>query len=322
MSKKLAPIILFVYNRLSHTQKTIDALEKNELALDSELFIYSDGEKKNEDNEVIEIRKYIRTIKNFKKVYIIERESNYGLAKNIIEGVTEILKKYGKAIVLEDDLITSPYFLSYMNQSLDRYSNEKKIWSINGYMYPLEKTNKVSTFFWRLPCPWGWATWHDRWALFEKNPDRLINEFSKKDIYRFNIDGIEGDFWKQVVSNKLEKINTWAVFWYATIFINNGLCLSPTNSYVINGGFDGTGVHCGVEDNYYNVQSLDTKPEIIFCEKFEENKAYIKKLKIFLRNKNYPSGTIIVEKIPKILVRIINKLSRQALERNILIKID
>ena len=223
----ISPIVLFVYNRLWHTKQTIEALKKNELANESELFIYSDAPKNEDDQKQVEnVREYLKTIDGFKKITIIERKENFGLAKSIISGVTEIVNKYGKIIVLEDDLVTSPHFLKFMNEALEFYSNKTKVWHISGWNYPIEYNKNIDTFLWRVMNCWGWGTWADRWKFFEKNIDKLVKTFSKEDIKRFNVDGYE-NFWNQVIENKEGKINTWAIFWYATIFKNNGLCLNP-----------------------------------------------------------------------------------------------
>ena len=138
----LAPIVLFVYNRPWHTKQTVEALQKNELAKESELFIYCD-EAKNEDagKSVDEVREYIDKVDGFKKVTIIKREKNWGLADSIIDGVTKIVNEYGKIIVLEDDLVTSPYFLKFMNDGLEFYKDEKKVFGITGYAFPVKKEN-------------------------------------------------------------------------------------------------------------------------------------------------------------------------------------
>jgi GT2 family glycosyltransferase len=107
----LAPIVLFVYNRPDHTQKTLQALQKNTLAFDSELFIYADAAKNNlVKQQVDEVRTLISNVSGFRNVTVIKQEINTGLANSIIGGVTEIANKYGKVIALEDDLLTSPYF--------------------------------------------------------------------------------------------------------------------------------------------------------------------------------------------------------------------
>jgi SAM-dependent methyltransferase len=244
----LAPIVLFVYNRPSHTQQTVEALQKNELASQSELFIYSD-EAKNEDarKSVDEVRSYIDNIDGFKKVMIIERDKNWGLANSIIDGVTKIVNEYGKIIVLEDDLVTSPYFLRFMNDALEFYKDEKKVWHVSGWNYPIETEDLGDVFLWRLMNCWGWATWSDRWSYYEKDTDKVINEFTKEDINRFNLDGAE-NFFSQVTTNKKGKINTWATYWYVTIFKKDGLCLNPSQTLVDNIGLDGGGVNCSDND--------------------------------------------------------------------------
>lgn len=261
----LAPIILFVYNRPDHTKQTIEALQKNELAKESELFIYSDEAKNEEAQErVDEVRAYINGVQGFKKVTIVKREKNWGLADSIIDGVTKIVNEYGKIIVLEDDLVTSPYFLRFMNESLDFYEKEEKVWHISGWNYPIKTNGLEDVFLWRVMNCWGWATWSSRWEHFEKNVHKSIIEFSKNDIKQFNLDGNE-DFWGQVLANKEHKINTWAIFWYATIFKKDALCLNPVQTFVENIGHDGSGIHCtNIKDYKDNVHES-------YNIKFEKN---------------------------------------------------
>jgi hypothetical protein len=276
------PVVLFVYNRPEHTRKTIEALFANNLANESDLFIYSDAPK---DEKVLSavnaVRSYIKTITGFKSVTIIEREKNWGLANSIIDGVTCIVNKYGKIIVLEDDIVTSPFFLNYMNKALEYYANEKCLWHISGWNYPINPDGIGDAFFWRNVNCWGWATWQDRWMYFEKDVDKLIHSFSRRDIYRFNINGAY-DNWGQVLANKARRINTWAIFWSATIFQNNGLCLNPSISLVENIGLDGTGVHCGLATIYYG--DFSVKEDICFDNlALEENKLALKKIIKFNR---------------------------------------
>lgn len=152
----VTPIILFVYNRLWHTKQTVEALQKNDLASESELFIFSDGPKPGAEEKVKEVREYLKTITGFRKVTIIERDTNWGLANNIIDGVTKIVNEYGKVIVLEDDLVTSPGFLTYMNEGLKIYADEEQVASIHGYIYPLKHPERLpETFFIRGADCWG-----------------------------------------------------------------------------------------------------------------------------------------------------------------------
>jgi GT2 family glycosyltransferase len=134
----LAPIALFVYNRPWHTRQTVEALKKNQLFDSSDLIILSDGAKDQASaQKVEEVRQYLRTISGFKSVKIIERDCNIGLAQSIISGVTQVINEYGRVIVMEDDLVTSPFFLRYMNDALECYENEDKVISIHGYCYPI-----------------------------------------------------------------------------------------------------------------------------------------------------------------------------------------
>ena len=280
---KLAPIILFVYNRKWHTEKTIKALKKNLLASKSDLFIYSDGPKTDKAfNEVQETREYLKSIRGFKTITIIEKKKNLGLAKSIIGGVTEIINKYGKAIILEDDLITSPYFLNFMNSALEHYKKVEKVWHISGWSYPISLKNKSDIYLSRTMNCWGWGTWANNWQFFQKNTEKFINKFSTDDIKRFNLDGATNIFWNQVLLNHKKKIDTWAIYWYASIFVNNGLCLNPSKSFVKNIGFDGSGNH--TFDIYYKDNIiLNKKKKINFNILIIEDDKILKKIKIYFR---------------------------------------
>ncbi len=256
MYTPFSPIVLFVYNRLYHTKQVVEALKNNALARDSELFIYADAAKNHKFiDQVKEVRNYIKTIDGFKKINIIERETNFGLANSIIEGVTTVVNEFGRVIVLEDDLVTSPYFLNFMNDSLNLYRGKQNVWGVGAYMHPVE-INNVETLFLPYTTSWGWATWNDRWKYFEREPDSLKNLLTKKEINRFDLDGVE-DLWSQVIKNSNGSIFTWAIFWYATVFLNNGCCVYPYKSLVKNIGFDGSGEHCRPTDKY-DIDLLDS----------------------------------------------------------------
>lgn len=299
----LAPVVLFVYNRPEHTAKVLCALQQNILADNSELFIYADAAKnKSVQKQVEEVHELLSNVTGFKKVTVIKQEKNIGLAKSIISGVTEVVNKYGKVIVLEDDLVTNPYFLNFMNDALSFYENEKKVWHISGWNYPIDSTDLSDAFLWRTMNCWGWATWADRWSFFEKNTDELIKNFTPEKIKRFNLDGFE-NFWGQVLSNKEGKIDTWAIYWYATIFNNNGLCLNPAKTYVENIGLDGSGVHCGIENSY--VSDLNDIKNIDFEIDIQENNVALVRIQSFYKKIKKP-----------FLIRIINKFSRILIKKS------
>lgn len=282
----LAPIVLFIYNRPEHTLQTLDALSKNTLAKASDLIIFCDGSKENATQEQIEKINQAREIAKSKQwcktVEIRESEKNKGLATSIIEGVTETVNKYGKIIVLEDDIVTGKYFLEFMNTALDKYVNEKKVWHITGYRYPVSKKKKGSYFYPVMDC-WGWATWSNRWCYFKKDALYYKSTFTEKMIRSFNMDGVDSDKWAQIEANISGKINTWAIFWGASIFEQKGLCLGPYVSLVKNIGLDNSGEHCKSDErNLQNNIDLDNiritkfpKAATVNKSEYRKNKQYI-----------------------------------------------
>jgi hypothetical protein len=238
-----APIALFVYNRPWHTRQTVSFLQKNHLCAESDLVIFSDGPKSPQNVEAVnEVRSLLRTINGFKSVRIVESPFNKGLAKSIIEGVTEVLKTSDTIIVLEDDLVTSPYFLQYMNDGLNVYWDEEKVVSIHGYMYPV-KTELPETFFIRGTDCWGWATWRRGWQLFDPDGSKLLKGLKDQGLTReFNFDGSYP--YVRMLENQINgRNNSWAIRWYAAAFLANRLTLYPGASLVNNIGYDGSGTH-------------------------------------------------------------------------------
>jgi len=281
--QNLAPIALFVYNRPQHTERTLKFLQQNELAADSRLYIFSDGAKtENDIDKVEEVRAIINKIDGFKSVKIIEKKENAGLANSVIAGVSQLIKDYGRVIVFEDDLVSSPYTLTYFNDALIRYQDEEKVMHIGAYMYPLKSENLPQSFFFRAATSWGWATWARAWEHFEPNIDTLIKQFDAKKKSAFAIDNTM-NFWKQMQEFKKGKNNSWAIRWYASIFLKNGLTLNPAQSLVNNIGHDGTGVHSGIND-IYNVV-INPKPITKFPQIIEEDKLAYQTIKHFLANR-------------------------------------
>jgi len=261
-----APVVLFVYNRPEHTKKTVESLRNNFGASDTVLYIFSDAPRCQEDEvNVGLVRDYIKCIVGFKEVIIAEQVKNLGLADSIIGGVRGVCEKHGRVIVLEDDIVTSKYFLDYMNEALDRYSDEERIMHISGYMFPINTNHIPESFLFRATTCWGWATWARAWKFFDRNTSTIEGQFTKEKIYSFNIDGCN-DFWSHIKCNIKGEIKTWAIFWYATVFLNGGLCLHPAKSYVLNIGHDQSGVNCK-ENSHYEVElasgHVQEWPEII-----------------------------------------------------------
>lgn len=280
----LAPILIFVYNRPLHTRRMLDALEKADLANKSDIFIFSDGAKHADDIDAVnKVRSIICEPRHFNKINIIEREKNYGLANNIIAAVTEIVNEYGKVIVLEDDLEIAKPGLQYFNEALNLYRNEEKVMEISGYMYPAEGAEALpESFFFRVANSWGWATWDRAWNHFEKDIEKLTQNFTKEDIKNFSIDHTE-NFWKQVQEFKAGKINSWAIRWYLSIFNKKGLVLYPRQSMIQNIGTDGSGTHSDA-DAAYQV-TLASSPIRQFPSIMEENPEAYKVIQYFYKTR-------------------------------------
>jgi GR25 family glycosyltransferase involved in LPS biosynthesis len=294
-----APIILFAFNRPQHTAITLEALKKAQLANQSDLYVFLDGPRNEEDKQKIaETLNEVQKASGFRKIFIKQRPKNIGLARNIREGIDEVIIDRGSAIILEDDIVVSETFLVFMNSALTHYYSNKKVWHIGAYNEPIDNHDETRTFLWRVMRCWGWATWRDRWAHFSKDPRSLINSFSARDIHRFNLDGHE-DFWSQVLANDSKRINTWAIFWYATIFQHNGLCLNPVVSHVKNIGFDSSGVHCGDDLGKHTVEHLNSAATFLFPKEEVEDKEIVDQIKHHYKKFK-----------PTIIKRIANRLIR------------
>lgn len=243
-----APVVLFVYNRPWHTQQTLEALIQNEFSSESDLFIFSDAARNQSDEEAVkEVRNYIHKLKGFHEITIEERSINYGLAKSIISGVTEVLQKRDSVIVLEDDIFPSPGFLKYMNDSLKLYQNESEVGCIHAWNYNLNTSNyNDSTFFLKGADCWGWATWKRGWDLFNPDGNELLKIIKNNNLeYEFNRQNTHS-FIKMLKEQIEGKNDSWAIRWHASLFVNDMLCLHPARPIVKNIGLDNSGVHSGV----------------------------------------------------------------------------
>jgi len=286
--QNLAPIALFVYNRPEHTRRTLNYLQKNLLADESRLFIFSDAPKTAADKaKVDEVRELINEVEGFKSVKVILRRENLGLANSIISGVTQLVNEYGKVIVFEDDLLSSTHTLEYFNEGLDRYAKEEKVMHIGAYMYDLADKSLPETFFFRAATSWGWATWARAWKDFEEDVDVLLNQFDRQKADQFSINGTM-NFWKQLIGFKAGKNNSWAIRWYASIFLKGGLTLNPSHSLIQNIGNDGSGTH-SVKEDMYQVRIAKTAVKQFPTEIKENPQAYAA-IKHFLKNRK---GTLI-----------------------------
>lgn len=279
---KYSPIVLFLYNRPNHTKLTLNALAKNVEAIESELFIYCDGLKTGSSEKDADNVQAVRQIANeenrFKKVNVICREQNLGLANSIISGVTDVVNQFGRIIVLEDDIVPSIGFLKYMNEALDLYENEDKVGCIHAWNYDLDSTKfSDTTFFLRGADCWGWATWKSSWSLFNPDGKLLKDQILEKNIlFDFNRKGTQ-PFYKMLIDQIDNKNDSWAIRWYASLFIKDIYCLHPVKSLVYNIGFDNSGTHCGNSEIDQNTVDFIHLKKIKIQESRWFYKAYLKK---------------------------------------------
>jgi len=277
----LAPVVLLTYNRPRHTLETLRALAANNLAAQTPLIVYSDAAKSEANApQVAEVRKQLNAINGFASVTIHERERNFGLADSIADGVTNTVRDHGRAIVLEDDIVVSPYFLEYMNAALVRYEHEERVMHIAAHMLPILADGLPESFFLRQSSCWGWATWARAWRHFHRRGQEFIQTFTTDDIRRFNLDGAY-DYWSQLLSNESGALKTWAVYWYACVFSKGGLCLHPKQSLAQNIGFDGSGENCGVGQD--DMPVLEAKAPSLYPDIVEEHSVAMRRYQRQLR---------------------------------------
>lgn len=259
MKNNLAPVILFVYNRLDHTRQTVEALQKNELAAESTLYVFADGAKEDATDEqrekVQDVRNYIHSITGFKEIIIVEAPMNKGLANSVIAGVTKVINDYGKVIVVEDDIVTHKYFLRFMNEMLDTFENDNRIFSIGGFNYGfnIPKTYCHDIYMVHRAESWGWATWKDRWNKADWNVSDFYEFSSNSDlINQFNRGG--NDMFPMLQSQMDGRIDSWAIRWDYCLYKHNAYCIRPKMSFVNNIGFDNSGAHCGPVSDGFTAQ--------------------------------------------------------------------
>lgn len=252
---ELAPIVLFGYNRSEHITKTIESLKNNNLYDKSDLFVFVDGPKNAEDKvnqkKVCDI---VNNITGFKTIQINISDKNKGLANSVIDGVTEIINRFGKAIVLEDDLELSKDFLKFMNEALEYYNNNYNIFSISGYSLPIEipKDYTKTIYLSYRAMSWGWATWKDRWNSVDWN----IEDYNQYCNNRMLIDKFKragDDLPKMLELQRKGKIDSWAVRWAYNQSMMNKYTVVPVETLVNNIGFDGSGTHCKTDIRYKNI---------------------------------------------------------------------
>jgi hypothetical protein len=265
-----APIALFVYNRPEHTRQTVEALKKSPAAAASDLTIFSDAARDSSAiHAVSAVRGYLRQLSGFKSITLVERVENYGLAKSIVDGVTRLSQESGRVIVLEDDLTLSSNFLEYMNFALDRYAAEDRVMQVAGHMFPVDMELEEDALLLPFISSWGWATWERAWRHFDPLASgyaRLLADLTLRK--KFDLGG-HYQYFRMLHAQQQGKSESWAIRWYLSVFMRNGLALYPRKTLVKNLGFDGSGVNCAVSrfdqediDQTFHVRRLPRNIEI------------------------------------------------------------
>ncbi|MBQ9607344.1 MAG: glycosyltransferase [Lachnospiraceae bacterium] len=243
-----APVIIFAYNRSEKLKACIDSLTSCDGHEESEVFVFSDGAKGSEDaGRVSGVREYLERLEDkhgFKSIAVEKRLENFGLARNVISGVTEIIEKYGRVIVLEDDLVVTKDFLSFMNEALDFYEPEQKIWSVTGYGIPVENAAGYGrdVYYSYRASSYGWGTWLSRWRSVDwdmKSYDRVMKD---KDLRRkFERGG--RDLTRILKDQHMGLVDSWAIRWCLSQSLQDRYTVYPVKSFVSNTGHDGSGTN-------------------------------------------------------------------------------
>ena len=281
---KYAPIAIFAYNRLNEIKLVIESLKKNKFIDKSKIYVFLDGPKNDYDRKKNEQIKFFLNYKsNLKNAKILQNKKNLGLKKNINKGLNYIFKKYEKSIIIEDDILVSPNFLEVMNFYLTYYSNNSRVCSIEGYMYPIEFKDEINeVFLLKGTGGWGWGTWRRAWKNYSNKRNKLIsklenmgsnaiNDFNYKNSY---------NYFKILKENK----NSWAINWYASNFIKKKYTVFFKNSLVKNIGFGNSATHT-IIDYKLNVKKFKKKHKIFVPKNMEENNNAKKQISLFLKKK-------------------------------------
>ncbi len=251
------PIIIFAYNRPKHFLELIESINQNNKDIKNKFFLICDGPKNKFDKNQIKKIKEIISLKKFKFKEKIFRKKNLGLAENIINGVTKVLKKNKSCIVLEDDLILKKNSIHFMNNFLDTFNEVKNIGSISAHSYldDYKKYNKYNYYFTKRHSSWCWGTWSRVWNKINwrnLNYKRHFDNF--KEMNRFSEAGNDLNLllWGQYKNY----INSWAIRFNYFCSKKNLISFQPRFSMIINNGRDSSGTHESFSIKRQNIKNF------------------------------------------------------------------
>lgn len=253
----MSPICLFVYKRVETTRLMLESLLACPECKESEIYIFMDEARNDEEaGDVEKVRALFDNLQGFKQVHPYPARMNKGMANSIIDGVSKVLETHEDVIVLEDDLVVSPDFLTFMNAALSTYRDRKDIWSISGYTPQLEELNNVDKnavfLVPRAQC-WGWASWRDRWEKVDWDVSDFDRLARRKEL-REAFDRGGNDLFRTLEMERRERIESWAVRWAYAASKNKMLTVNPTQSKVQNIGLKSSQSHVGWHDERHNVE--------------------------------------------------------------------
>jgi hypothetical protein len=251
-SSRTAPVAAILYKRPGHTRRLLTSLGGCSLASETDLFLFCDAAKTGADEEVVrQVRKEARAVSGFRSVTLVERETNWGLSRSVTSAVSDLCARFGRVIVVEDDLVLAPSFLGFMNSALDRYENEERVMQVTGFQFALRGTSPEECVFLPLISCWGWATWARAWKAYDAAGAGAATLLASPQRRRdFNLEGAY-DYGSLLEQQREGKVDSWGVRWYLNVFERGGLVLFPPRSLVSNEGFDGSGTHSvSQEDNF------------------------------------------------------------------------
>ncbi len=308
-----APVILFVYNRPWHTQQMLDALRANTGIAETDIFVFADGPKKEatpDDQKAIqEVRALCEAIDWAKSVTLTTQPNNVGLANHVIFGINTVFKTHDSVIVLEDDIVTHPQFLSFINNGLALYQSEDAVFGISGYTYPSERVSESDSFFLPVSCSWSYATWKDRWRKVEFDTQKLIDCIHAAGLEK-KMDYGDYPFYQMLCHQAQGEIDSWAIRFYASMFLEKKLFLYPKYALIRNIGFDNSGTHSQRDDFFSNelaentALSVESQQVLIDREMDEATRAAFKK-------RNTPQAEPKKISLKKTIKRVVKKVLSQ-----------
>lgn len=317
MAQRKTPIALFTYNRPEHVERVLETLARAARLDECHLYIYCDGPRQAEHTDAVKAsRSVVRDWASGRpsQVEVIERTENWGLARSVVGGVTDLCAEYGRVIVLEDDLALSPDFLDYMLQALDRYEYETRVYQISGYMYPIELPSQPDAFFMPLTTTWGWATWKRGWQIFDWDISESHKKLRIPELrQRFNLD--DNYPYAEMLEQRLaNQVDSWGILYWWAVFQAGGLVLHPRRSLVWNSGFDGSGVNCERESDFgrgslREFASPRLSQPIVWPEEIESNQSAFEKVKSFLGTQNQIQNRSLLARLRR---KVAHRLSRLA----------